>query len=128
MKMQNEIIEKLTTIGESSYAAMQELGAINTNLLKQVTDLQLNFATMSIESGVEQAKLLSGTTNYKDILSAQADFASDYSNKVIDFSHQTADVITGARSEVVALFEKNIESATVTVKPKTKRNTKKATS
>ncbi len=126
--MQNEITEKLTTIGESSYAAMRELGTINTNLLKQVTDLQLSFATMSIESGVEQARALSGTTNYKDILSAQTDFAGDYSNKVIDLSRQTAEVITGAQNEVVALFEKNIESTTVTAKPRTKRNTKKATS
>ena len=126
--MQNEIIEKLTTIGESSFVAMQELVAINTNLLKQVTDLQLGFATINIESGVEQAKVLSGSTNYKDILSAQADFASDYSNKVNDFSRQTAGVITEARNEVVALFENNIESATATAKPRTKRNTKKATS
>ncbi len=126
--MQNEITEKLTTIGESSYAAMQQLGTINTNLLKQVTDLQLSFATMSIESGVEQAKALSGTTNYKDILSAQTDFAGDYSNKVIDLGHQTAEVITGAQNEVVALFEKNIENTTVTAKPRAKRNTKKATS
>ena len=127
--MQNEITEKLTTIGASSYAAMQELYAINTNLFKQVTDLQLSFATMNIESGVEQAKVLSGKTNYKDILSAQADFASDYSHKVNDFGRQTTDVITEAQNEVVALFEKNIEGATSSVKPKpkAKRSTKKAT-
>jgi phasin family protein len=126
--MQNEIFEKLTSTGESSYAAIQELGAINNNLLKQMTELQFSFATMSIEYGVEQAKVLSGTTNYKDLLSAQADYASDYSNKVIDFSRQTADVITETRNDVVALFEKSVDSVTETNKPATKRTTKKETS
>jgi phasin family protein len=128
MKMQNEMFEKLTSTGESSYAAVRELGVINNNLLKQMTELQFSFATMSIEYGVEQAKVLSSTTNYKDLLSVQADFASDYSNKVIDYSRQTADVIAEARNDVVALFEKSVKSVTETNKPATKRTTKKATS
>ena len=126
--MQNEIFEKMTEIGKSSFSAMQELSAINSKALKGLSELQMGLATYSIETGVEFTKNLGTTTNYKDFMSSEAVFANEYGNKVMEFSRKTADVLNQSRNEVVSLFEKSIESATTETKPAAKRSSKKAAS
>lgn len=124
--MQNEIIEKITEAGKTSYNAMQELGAINTKILKELSELQVGLATYSIESGVEFTKTLSSTTNYKDLMSAEAEFANEYGSKVMEFNRKAADVLNESRDEVVSWVEKTIESSTTEKKPAAKRSSKKA--
>ena len=84
--MQNNYFEKMTEMTKASYSAMQELAAINNKALNELAELQMGLATYSIESGVELTKSLTGMTNYKDAITAEADFANEYGNKVIDFS------------------------------------------
>jgi phasin family protein len=128
--MQNEIIEKMTEAGKSSYATMQELGAINSKVLKNLSELQMGFATYTIESGVEFVKTLSSATNYKDLMSVETEYATEYGTKVMELSSKTADVLTETRDDVVSLFEKSIENVAVEPKPATKpaakRSSKKA--
>ena len=124
--MQNEIIEKMTEAGKTSYTAMQELSAINSKVLKELTELQIGLATYSIESGVEFTKALTSTTNYKDLMSAEAEYANEFGSKVMEVSRKTTDLLTESRDEVVSWFEKAIESATTESKPAPKRTSKKA--
>jgi phasin family protein len=126
--MQNEIFEKMTEMGKTSYNAMQELVAINSKAFKELSELQVGLATYSMESGVELTKTLTTTTNYKDAVSAEVDFANEYSAKVIEFGNKSAEVLTDSRDEVVSWFEKAVEEATaeVTPAPAPKKTTKKA--
>jgi len=125
--MQNEIFEKMTEMGKSSYSAMQELAAINSKAFKELSELQIGLATYGIESGVELTKTLSTTTNYKDAVSAEVDFANEYGSKVIEFGNKTAEILTDSRDEVVNWFEKTVEEATTEVTPTApKKTTKKA--
>ncbi len=130
--MQNEIFEKISEMGKSSYSAMQELAAINSKALKELSELQMGLATYSMESGVELTKTLSGITNVKDAITAEADFANEYGTKVMDFSRKTADVLTDSRDEVVSWIEKTVEEvsaeATPPAAPAKKTPAKKAVS
>jgi len=89
-------------------------------------DLQFKFATYNIETGIEQTKLLSGTSNYKDYLSAESEFASEYSTKTLDFTKQAASILSESRDEIVSWMEKGIESAEGAVKAPAKRAAKKS--
>ena len=120
--MQNEIFEKISEAGKSSCAALQELGAINSKALMELTELQLGLATYSIEAGVELGRSLSTSSNYKDFMSAEAEYANQYGSKVIEFSRKTADVLNESRDEMVSCLEKAMESvATAPKKPAAKR-------
>jgi len=125
-KMQNEIFEKMTEMSKASYNAMQELASINSKALKELSELQMGLATYSIESGVELTKTLSSSTNYKDVMSAEADFANEYGSKIMEFSRKAADVLTDSRDEVVTWVEKTVEEASSEVTPATKKAAKKA--
>ncbi len=125
--MQNEIIEKMTEAGKTSYAAIQELGEINTKIMKELSELQMSLVSYNIETGVEFTKTLGSSTNYKDMLSTEAEFASEYGSKMMEYGRKTADVLTESRDEMVGWFEKAMETATVAEKkPAPKRSTKKA--
>ena len=119
--MQNEIIEKMTEAGKSSYAAMQELSAINTNVFKNLAELQMGFATYSIESGVEFVKTLSSTKDYKDLVAAETKYATEYGTKTMELGSKAADILNGSRDDVVSFFEKKIENAVVESKPAAKK-------
>ena len=122
------MIEKMTEMGKSSYSAMQELAAINSKAFKELSELQMGLATYSMESGVELTKTLSSSTNYKDAVSAEVDFANEYGSKVMEFGSKTAEILTDSRDEVVSWIEKTVEEATaeVTPAPAPKKTTKKA--
>tara|TARA_R110000782_G_scaffold41101_1_gene94527 strand:+ start:971 stop:1369 length:399 start_codon:yes stop_codon:yes gene_type:complete len=121
IEMQNEIIEKMTETGKASYTAMQELNAINSKIFKNLAELQMEFAAYSIESGVELVKTLSTSTNYKDLLAAETKYATEYGTKAMELGSKSADILNGSRDDVVTIFEKNIESATVDSKPVAKK-------
>ena len=124
--MQNQIFEKMTEASKASYTALQELGEINAKAVKELAELQMGLATYSIESCVELTKTLSATTNYKDAISTEAEYASEYGNKVMEFGRKTADILNESRDEVVGWFEKSAESVTGQEKPAAKRTSKKA--
>lgn len=119
--MQNEIIEKMTEASKSSYSAMQELSAINSKVFTNLSELQMGFATYSIESAVEFVKTLSSTTNYKDFMAVETKYATEYGTKAMEIGTKTADILNGSRDDVVSFFEKNIENATVESKPVAKK-------
>lgn len=119
--MQNDILEQFVNAGKASYENLQQLGAINTRALQKLTELQFSLATMSIESSVEQAKLLSSTTSYKDLFAAESELANQYSSKFMDLGKQTADVLNESGEEIVAWFEKSAESFAETAKQAPKK-------
>ena len=126
--MQNEYFEQLNNAYKPSFKAIEELGAINTKALQNLAELQLNFAALNIECVTEQAKLLTSTGNYKDLLSAESDFANDYSNKAMAIARQVAVILTESRNEVVVWCEKGIETAGKSATTSAKRISKKAKS
>lgn len=118
-----DYVEQFTNVGKTSFETLQELGNINARTLQKLTDLQFKVATYNIETGIEQTKLLTSTTNYKDLLAAESDFAGEYSNKAMDFTREVGSILTESRDEIVSWFEKGLEKAEVKTKAPAKRST-----
>ncbi len=123
--MQIELIEQFSESGNTSYAALLELGTIQSKVLQKLTELQFNLATLTVETGVEKAKLFGSTANYKDLLATESDVTSKYNSKVLDITQQTADILSESQDEIIACFEKGIEAASKTGKTVAKRAAKK---
>lgn len=124
--MQNDILEEFVNSGKNSCENLQQLGAINAKTLQKLTELQFSLATMSIEGGVEQAKLLSSTTNHKDLISAETELGNSYSSKLMNLSKQIAEVLNESGEEIAGWFEKSVESFGDTAKTTAKTTTRKS--
>ena len=118
--MENQVIEQLTAATSKSCETMKSLGDINSTAFRKVTDLQFDFISMNVESGIEQAKCLNSKTDANDIFASSAEFVSDYNEKMIGFTNQTVEILTQSRDEARSLFEKTIASRAAPVKKPTK--------
>jgi phasin family protein len=123
--MQNEYFEQLQKVGQTSFNALQEIATINSNALQKLTELQLNFATQSIGSGIEQVKAVSSTSNYKDLFKFASEYTSDYSSKLVDVTRQTTEVLSSTQNDVITVIEKGITAPVKAAKVTTKRVSKK---
>ncbi len=114
--MQNQIIDQLTTTSTKSYETIKSLGEINSSAIRKLTDLQFDFISMSMESGIEQAKLLNNMKNVKDIFAAGSEFASEYNEKLMGITRQTVEIFTESGDEAENLIEKAVASQVVSSK------------
>ncbi len=134
--MENQFIEQITTATSKSFETMKSLGDINSSAFRKISDLQFDFISMNVESGIEQAKSLNDKTDAKEIFASSAEFVSDYNEKMIGFTSQTVEILTQTRDEAKSLFEKAIASkaapakkpakAKAAAKPAAKKSAKKA--
>ncbi|RKZ47478.1 MAG: hypothetical protein DRQ48_07925 [Gammaproteobacteria bacterium] len=124
--MENQIIDQLTAATSKSYETMKDLGDINTSALRKITDLQFNFITKNVESGIEQANSLNSKKDAKDIFASSAEFVSDYNEKIIDFTSQTVEILNQSRDEATSLFEKAIATKAAPAKKPAKAKAKTA--
>lgn len=124
--MQNELFEKITEAHRASYATMQKLGEINTKALRELTELQLGWATYNVERGVEYTKMLGDTSSYNDLLNAETGFNDQYNAKLMELGRKAVDILTESRDEMVTWFEQSVESPTgKSKKPAAKRSSGK---
>ena len=125
--MQNQIIDQLTTTSTKSYETLISLSEINSSAIQKLTDLQFDFISMSMESGIEQAKLLNNMKNVKDVFAVGSEFASEYNEKLMGITRQTVEILSESRDEVANLIEKTVVSPVVSSKQApTKVATKKS--
>ncbi len=123
--MENQILEQLTAATSKSFETMKNLGDINSSAVRKITDLQFNFISTNMESGIEQAKSLSKKTNINDALASSTEFANDYSEKMTGFIRQAVEIFTQSSDEATNLFEKTMSTKTATVKQPAKTTTVK---
>ncbi len=123
--MQDQIIENITEATKTSYEALQELGRINSETVSKLSQLQFTMASLGIEGSVEQARLLTSTTNYQDLLSAESDFTTSYSEKIMSIARQTADVLSDSRDEITAWLEKSASTVASVAQPPKKAPARK---
>ncbi len=114
--MQNQIIDQLTTVSTKSHEIMKSLGKINSSTVRKLTDLQFDFISMSMESGIDQAKSLSNMKNVEDIFAAGSEFASEYNEKLMGITRQTVEIFTESGDEAENLIEKAVASQVVSSK------------
>ncbi|MCH8261521.1 MAG: phasin family protein [Proteobacteria bacterium] len=125
--MQNQIIDQLTTTSTKSYETLISLSEINSSAIQKLTDLQFDFISMSMESGIEQAKLLNNMKNVKDVFAVGSEFASEYNEKLMGITRQTVEILSESCDEATNLIEKTVVSPVVSSKQApTKVATKKS--
>lgn len=108
--MQKEFLDEMKEKGESSYLAMQELGEINSNALKEMYDLQMNMASYGIGSGMEFTKSLGSVGSYNNLLSAKPEYISEYSDRLMEYGRKASSIITEAHDGILEWFEKTVEN------------------
>ena len=126
--MQTQFIEEITAATSKSYETMKNLGDINSSAIRKLTDLQFEFISMNVESGLEQVKSLKTKTDAKEYFASTSEFVSDYNEKVLGYANQTVEIFTVTSDEAKGLIEKAIAKKAAPAKKPAKAKATKATS
>ena len=126
--MQTQFIEEITAATSKSYETMKNLGDINSSAIRKLTDLQFEFISMNVESGLEQVKSLKTKTDAKEYFASTSEFVSDYNEKVLGYANQTVEIFTATSDEAKSLIEKAIAKKAAPAKKPAKAKATKATS
>ena len=126
--MQPDLYDQWTKFTKTSFAALKELGDINTKAVEKLTEQQLALWTTLVEGSVKQFSLLGEAKGYKDVFSGQSEIAAEYSNKFLGIARKSADILTESKDEFTTWVEKSVEKATVNpfTKPAAPSTPKKA--
>ncbi len=104
----SEIIEQFNKASQNAYRNWRQLADINTDLVRRLTNIQLNLASVTVNNGIQQGKLLGESSNYKTLLRDETELNSNYGNKVLELTRETLDVLNESRDEVMGWVEDTV--------------------
>ena len=104
------MIDEMFSMSKDSYESFKELASINSKTMQKLMEIQMTLAQFGLESGVEQAKLLSKPTSLQEVISMESDFASSYGSKMLELARTTSTILATSNSEISAWLEKNVET------------------
>ena len=122
--MNTAVYQNMNKLGKTTYEAIKELYAVNTNIAEQVFEQQLALTSLGVDYFISQLQLASTARGYKEIINGQTDIVADISNKVQGIARNTLDIINESRDEVNSWFEKNVQVAEKGLKEVTKEVSK----
>lgn len=103
----------------ASYDTLQKIAAVNVRTLSRLASLQIELATLSLETGVAHVKLFSQPDGYEQFYSGKSVLASLYGNRVVEISRQTTDILLRSGDELNSLLGGVFTAARVSMVNKT---------
>ncbi len=133
--MTNDATKKWGEISKTAIKSMKELGNINTKIIEKLTEQQLAILDTCMEASkkeIEMATTSKNMQNPQSLLTAQAELASEYNNRLMSIVQSTGEILKNCSSEVTHWtdkfmgFEKRSTSTTIkkTAKKKSRKKTK----
>ena len=105
--MNEKLVEQLGETGKSTYGYWRRFGEINTELMRRLGELQMNLASLGIESSAEQLKLLSANSNYKEVMQGESELLVNYGSRAVDLARESLDVLNDSREELLRWVEES---------------------
>jgi phasin family protein len=103
-------MSELSKLGSDAYDSLKELAEINTKTAEKLSAQQLEILDTCLDTGSKQFSLATEAKDVKDILTAQANLATEYNEKVLAFARNTTAILTESKDEIAAWLEKGVES------------------
>lgn len=107
--MQTDIVKQWANFGNSAFASLKELGEINGEFMKKLTQRQLDFANTCLDMGAKQVALVVETKGYWELFSGQASLAAEHNETVMEAIRWGMDVMAGSKDKLTSWFENSIE-------------------
>ena len=100
-----ETMEQLNQINRNVWQSLRRFGDINADMLRRVTEVQVNAVNIGIESSAEQVKLINANPGYNNLAAAQAEFNNRYGSKMVGMLREVVDIAQDGREEAMNWFE-----------------------
>jgi len=109
--MSKDIIENFQKLTQLTLENFKKLGEANLRVGEKLLQEQVELTNAILEAATEKAGDVKDAKDLKDVASWQAEFAQEYTKKIVDSSRNCADIVAEAGKVYTGLFESALKSA-----------------
>lgn len=109
--MQNDILENWNAFTQQTLETWKKLGETNLKLSEKLLKEQVELTTALVEAATGHAQEIAATKDVKDAAALQAEFAQDYSKRLIEAGRSYAEIVTEAGKVYNQVFEAGTKAA-----------------
>lgn len=110
--MENNYFEQFNTYGKAATESIKALETINTKIIGQLTQKNMELFNSAIEINNKFVSLLGNTKDVQALLSEQAQLTGEYTGKVVEVMRDASEIVVGSSDEYQAWFADSVKSAT----------------
>jgi phasin family protein len=110
--MENNFFAHWESFAKSAVDTGKELEALNLKLVEQISQKQVELLTGAFDISNKWVSSFGEMKDVPAMISAQSKLASDYGSKVMAASKETTELLTAARDDYKAWFEKGVKLLT----------------
>jgi phasin family protein len=109
--MQNDIIENFQKLTQLTLDNFKKLGETNLRIGEKLLQEQVELTNSILESATRNAGSAKDAKDFKDVASWQAEWAQEWSKKLVESSRNCADIVAEAGKVYTNVFESSLKSA-----------------
>ena len=110
MNTAKENFEMFSEMSGKGYEAARQLGEINLRVMETMLGRQMEAISLFMETGLQQAKMVSEAKGYNELVKGQIAMAQDLGKRVLEESRTNMQLASDSRDEYRAWFEQGMET------------------
>ena len=114
--MQNDMMNFFNEVSQNALKSANELVELNTRVLNQAIERQVELSNVFVEGSKKQAELVQSTKDPKDLIEKQTKLAEQYTAIFVEAAKENMAIAQKTSEEYKAWFENNAKTAEVTAK------------
>ena len=125
--MQNDLIQQWAQLSKKANESLKKINALNTQSIKQLTQLQMEMVSSCLEGGIKKAKTVNKATSMSDLMNLQSSLYKELSEKVLENAQNSVKVAMETKQAMSELIKEGFaEAPSMVVKPTPNPAAKKA--
>ncbi len=105
-------MKQFSDFNQKSLASVQKLADINTQLMTNLAQQQMDMVGMWMESGNKQMQTLSQANKVQDVIEGESQLMGEMSQKVLGSFRTTMDTLVDAKDQLTAWAEEEVKQVT----------------
>ena len=126
--MQNDLIKQWAQLSKKANESLKKINALNTQSIKQLTQLQMEMVSSCLEGGIKKAKTVNKVTSMSDLMNLQSSLYKELSEKVLENAQNSVKVAMETKQAMSELIQEGFaEAPSMVAKPAAKKAAPKPT-
>ena len=109
--MQNDMITFFNEISQNALKSANELVELNTRVLNETIERQVELSNVFVEGSKKQADLLQATKDPKELVEKQTKLTEQYTAIFVEAAKENMSIAQKTSEDYKAWFEKNAKTA-----------------
>ncbi len=104
-------IDMMNELNSKTYESTRKLADLTLRNLETLLSRQMDAATLFVETGLRQYRLVTENKNYNELMRAEMEMAREFGDRIVAESRQNMKLMGEAREGYRSWYEQNMAAA-----------------